>query len=337
MLNMVSKGKTRLGEAARRVAAMARGEADPHEPGVVVDVDPGIRVIRDAPPEHFLWLDRKSAPRQIKRELRKGQINPGEAELLRHWAENGYLVIPQCVEPALADAVIRDIDRMWDERWHVGVDFLTGTCERTYVDKAPPEGRNQPYKLNHLDKQSDAVRGVFLHPRIIRTISLIFRNEVVGVNSLTFKYGSQQTMHVDHVYMTPTPPRRMVAAWIALEDVKPDSGPLELWPQSHRLPAFKWSTPYPYHYSPPEQDDHAKYLMSQQHRFRHELFMAKKGDVLLWHSMLAHGGSPIANLTQTRLSMACHYFSRECFGEAVGDLVRHDHAWTTKAGMDDPD
>jgi len=160
---------------------------------------------------------------------------------------------------------------------------------------------------------------------------------VVGVNSLTFQFGSQQTMHVDHVYMTPNPPRRMVAAWIALEDVRPDSGPLEYWPQSHQLPPFKWDNPYPYHYSPPEQPEHASYLTAQQHRFRHERFMAKKGDVLLWHSMLAHGGSPIEDKTRTRLSMACHYFSRECYGESVSELERHRTAWTTKAAIEDPD
>jgi len=337
MRSILTRGKARLRRTASRMASIARGDGDPLAPGVVLDVDPGVPVITGAPPDHFLWLDRTSAARRIKTELRRGQLTPAEGEILRGWAENGYAVIPQCIDHALVDAALRDIDRMWLERWRVIIDLLTGTCARTTVDRCPPETRHSPHKLNHLDKFSDAVRGLFLHERIVRIISLIFRDEVVGVNSLTFQYGSQQTAHVDHVYMTPSPPRRMVAAWIALEDVQPDSGPLEIWPRSHRLPPFKWNTPYPYHFSPPEQAAHAQYLASQQPRFTPERFLAKKGDVLLWHSMLAHGGTPIENSARTRLSMACHYFSRECFGESVAEIERRNGAWVTKTGVDDPD
>lgn len=337
MLNIVSKSRARLGRAARFMGLMPPREGDGLKPGVVMKIEPEARVIREEPVTHFLWLDRPSAGRDIKRKLKRGEITAGEADLLRFWAENGYMVIPQCVEPARIDAALGDVDRMWNEKWHVSIDLLAPVYERTFVNKAPPESRLAPHKLNHLDKHSEAVRAIFLHQRIIRMISLIFQNEVVGVNTLTFQFGSQQTMHVDHVYMTPSPPRRMVAAWVALEDVKPDSGPLELWPKSHQLPPFRWDTSYPYHYKPDEQPLHEQFLMSQQHRFRNERFMAKKGDVLLWHSLLAHGGSHIDNLTQTRFSMACHYFSKECFGENVAELVQHPGVWTTRAGMDDPD
>ena len=36
-------------------------------------------------------------------------------------------------------------------------------------------------------------------------------------------------------------------------------------------------------------------------------FLAKKGDVFVWHGALCHRGTPIKNATCTRLSLATHY------------------------------
>jgi hypothetical protein len=45
-------------------------------------------------------------------------------------------------------------------------------------------------------------------------------------------------------------------------------------------------------------------------------YLAKRGDVLLWHALLVHGGSAIAKPGRTRKSMACHYFARRDVGPA---------------------
>jgi ectoine hydroxylase-related dioxygenase (phytanoyl-CoA dioxygenase family) len=64
--------------------------------------------------------------------------------------------------------------------------------------------------------------------------------------------------------------------------------------------------------------------------------MAKKGDVLLWHAMLIHGGAPINDLAVTRWSMACHYFSQDCFGMTAGGLHSYGRASYMTKGVDDP-
>jgi ectoine hydroxylase-related dioxygenase (phytanoyl-CoA dioxygenase family) len=333
MTDIMTRGAARLRRAARRLVSLVH----PPEPGVQIDPGADATVIRDPSPGDFLWLDRPSAPDRIEARRTRGELTAEEARLLGAWVRNGYTVMERAIEPALVDAALRDVDRVWNERWHVSVDLLDEGGRRTVVDRCPPDTRQHPYKLNQLHQQSQAIRQIFLHERIVRLMSLIFGSGVVGVNSLTFQFGSQQIAHVDHVYMTPSPPRRMAAAWIALEDVEPDSGPLEFWPGSHRLPAFRFSNPYPYHYMPAEQDAHASYLSAQKHRFTPERFLAKKGDVLLWHSMLAHGGAPIENRARTRFSMACHYFSLECFPGGTGGLDQHGPAWATRIPIEDPD
>lgn len=40
--------------------------------------------------------------------------------------------------------------------------------------------------------------------------------------------------------------------------------------------------------------------------------MARKGDILLWHGMLIHGGTKINNPALTRKSMVIHFVGEDC-------------------------
>jgi ectoine hydroxylase-related dioxygenase (phytanoyl-CoA dioxygenase family) len=46
-------------------------------------------------------------------------------------------------------------------------------------------------------------------------------------------------------------------------------------------------------------------------------FFAKKGDLIIWHANLFHGGDPHLNKEKTRKSMVFHYFSENaiCYHE----------------------
>lgn len=43
-----------------------------------------------------------------------------------------------------------------------------------------------------------------------------------------------------------------------------------------------------------------------------KVFFAKKGDLLIWHANLLHGGEPQLNPQKTRKSMVLHYFDTNC-------------------------
>jgi phytanoyl-CoA hydroxylase len=276
--------------------------------------------MRTEPAEAFGWLDRPGATGKLAALVESGRISPGEGESLRHWAESGYLVLPQAVEPDAIAAAVKDIDDTWQRKRHVSIDILS-TGERRALDEVPGETRGLPYKINDLYLVSEPALRAFLHPRIVRMCELILGDRVVGCNSLTFESGSQQPPHVDHVYMTPSPPRRLVASWIALEDVHPDAGPLLLWSGSHRLPPFNFGESG-YHFTPQMEQRNTAYLSEQKERFPRVTFMAKKGDVLLWHSMLIHGGAQINDPMRSRKSMACHYFGRTSYGDGGAAALR---------------
>jgi ectoine hydroxylase-related dioxygenase (phytanoyl-CoA dioxygenase family) len=50
-------------------------------------------------------------------------------------------------------------------------------------------------------------------------------------------------------------------------------------------------------------------------------FTPKKGDVLIWHHNLLHGGSPRRVRSHTRKSVVCHFYASNviCYHDLSGD------------------
>ena len=46
-------------------------------------------------------------------------------------------------------------------------------------------------------------------------------------------------------------------------------------------------------------------------KYPKETLLIKRGDVLIWHAALAHGGSIISNPDRTRKSYVCHYSTKQ--------------------------
>lgn len=121
---------------------------------------------------------------------------------------------------------------------------------------------------------------------------------------------SQQAIHMDTTYVKiDSNPMHLAVTWLALEDVQPGTGELEFYVGSHHAPDFlfggqsKWIESH--------TADHARFLPSLHDDAKtlghvKSSFLAKKGDVLVWHSDLAHGGSPIGQPPRTRKSLVTH-------------------------------
>jgi len=52
-------------------------------------------------------------------------------------------------------------------------------------------------------------------------------------------------------------------------------------------------------------------------------FHAEKGDLLIWHSQLLHGGSAIAEQGSTRKSLVTHYFRRKDYLHRFWKIRKH--------------
>jgi ectoine hydroxylase-related dioxygenase (phytanoyl-CoA dioxygenase family) len=168
------------------------------------------------------------------------------------------------------------------------------------------------YKFNDLYLFEPAVRELAMGNRLSKLLHILMNDRVVLCNSLSFAFGSQQPPHVDSLYMTPQTPNKLLATWIALEDVHPDAGPLSYYPGSHLIPRFIFKDGSR-HAEEAEMPDWQAYMAKQmlERGIEPQVFLAKKGDVFIWHSELVHAGTAIVDAARTRCSLVSHYYA-EC-------------------------
>jgi hypothetical protein len=259
-----------------------------------------------------IWLDDPAADDAIAEKLRDGAITGDEADNLRKFAADGYFITKIDLSAAEADEIDRDVDRLWRERpRHVAVAY--DSPPKRFCDASEAADRKPRYRIHELHVASPVALRLVLHPLLHRYASLILGETAIATQSLYFEFGSQQGLHRDST-VVPTPEfGRLVAAWIALEDIDADSGPLAYVPGSQKFPFYPFR-PGEFVYDPSRHStkdvETAINFYDEQLRqsglpTRH--FLAKRGEVFVWHSALMHGGAPPVSPERTRKSLAIHY------------------------------
>ncbi len=182
-----------------------------------------------------LWTDRLDASSELERRRTSGLLTDREAAAVVSWIANGYVILDDAVPPDDCDALASEIARAWNDG---AGDLLTQPPGEH--DTRPPSPDTPPDRMRIVDVY--AVRPValkvLLAPNIVRFLTLIFDAEPLLFQSLTFECGSEQGMHQDSAYVVVNSPMEFVASWTALEDIQPDSGELQYFEGSHRLPEY---------------------------------------------------------------------------------------------------
>lgn len=217
------------------------------------------------------------------------------------------------------DAVV---DSLFDERpANVTVDDIESQLRMRMRDVVGTRFERR-LKINDLYLSHDVVRETLLDAPFVAILRTLLGHEPVLCNTLSIDRGTEQPHHVDTLFMTPQSDDHLIAAWIPLEDVHADSGPLFYYPGSHLIPPFRFSTGSQ-HVVWPEMPAWNAHIDGEIARrgLRREAFTPRVGDAFIWHARLVHGGSGIANDSLTRRSLVAHYFSQhDCvgMGAAVG-------------------
>lgn len=172
-------------------------------------------------------------------------------------------------------------------------------------------------------RQSPLARQVAQNPHLLTLLGALLGHEARLFQTINFLTGSEQHTHSDSIHMSTYPHGGLIAAWVALEDVTADNGPLHYYPGSHRLP---------YYANADYANEGSRWLLGaegyrayeafigqrvQELGLQKQVFLAKKGDVFIWHANLLHGGEPHLDKARTRRSMVLHYFSPDhiCYHE----------------------
>lgn len=260
-----------------------------------------------------LWIDRRDWLDCLAAKHRRGEISDALSTRLFRFVRDGYLVIEGAVSARIVARVNKEVESLWrkpPEGLLIETFEPDGQMQYIAPDIRFRDGRT---KLLDVYAFSAAAREATAAPEIVEFLTAIFEDKPNAFQGLHFWNGSQQAMHKDTAYVkVDTNPMHLAATWLALEDVEPGIGELEYYVGSHRAPDFlfggnsKWMESHTEEHDGFLQslhDDAARYDQTRSS------FLAKAGDVLVWHADLAHGGAAITKPGRSRRSLVTHFTS----------------------------
>jgi phytanoyl-CoA hydroxylase len=242
-------------------------------------------------------------------------------EKLEQWRKDGIVVFEAAVDGNLIDLLLEDI-RYLDAHpkdFDLEIEYKGNRMPLRDMQVSPLSDTG--IKFNCLENLSLAARCLSLTPSVCEFLTHVFQDAPSVLQTLTFWRGSEQPAHLDWPYVrTQTRLPHLAASWIPLEDVHPDSGPLCYYPGSHQqgvIDLFDWgrgSIVYESDSSASTQE-FSDYLYKKidELGLKREVFLPKRGDVLIWHGNVLHEGTGVTDRSRTRRSFVTHYTSLEAY------------------------
>ncbi len=244
------------------------------------------------------------------------QSVPLPAALKEQWLRDGYVVLPGVYsreQIARYNAIVAQ--------------------ERLTIPESKDEfGYGE--RIGQLHQKHSALLDLAVGTRILDLLRFAFGDEPTLFASLNFERGTEQKAHIDAIFFYPQPSYSMAGCWIALEDVNPESGPLFYVPGSHRWPFSNGEDvvvgrpelaarreAVRHQPGSPEQGAVVTELantwttdflaLQAEKNVAPVSLLPKAGDAVIWHSLLAHGGSPRLNRSLSRKSVVFHYIGAQ--------------------------
>lgn len=232
----------------------------------------------------------------------------------QQWEESGYLILKNFFSSQQVERYHDFIEQLWTERHArrntTPCDIYINTTEeaRLPLHRVNDDARQIPHKLNDLYLDYPEVRELSLDKNLNHILAQLLGQAPIAINSLSLELGSEQPNHIDTFYMPPKVSNKMLASWIALDEVGSENGPLRFYPGSHKIPPFRFSHGK-LNAIENEISDFYSYINAEieNRQLRSKIFRAEPGDVLIWHAQLLHGGEKILK-NKRRRSLVTHYF-----------------------------
>lgn len=232
------------------------------------------------------------------------------------WQKHGYALLPQVVPHSLIDTINEEVARF----------------RKTCGEAKDEFGFGQRIGLFHVKSES-SMRAALSAP-LRAFLAWAFQDEPLLYGSLTFEAGTEQSAHIDAIFFFTQPQHAMAGCWIALDDVHPDAGPLFYYPGTHLWPLDRGEDVL--RRRPEMKAELDKLVASRARQEALNDFAARlgnewtamlkarleasklepvtaivrKGDVVVWHPLLVHGGLPRKNRALPRRSMVVHYIGK---------------------------
>jgi len=242
------------------------------------------------------WLDQFDSADLLPAHDHFKTMSPTHQKSLLDWSKNGYVILDSFVDEKEVDQINNHIDRMVADR---SVDFKY----------------DHSLRIMNSIKTNPELKTLACSEKLESTLAMLLGKNVSNFQSINFLKGSEQKAHSDSIHMTTFPLGYLIAVWIALEDIEEDQGPLFVHPGSHHLDYvlskdFNNEGNYLFF----SKNAYRKYEAAieniiEVNNFKRKKLKAKKGDVILWHANILHGGTKIIDPDSSRKSMVLHYLA----------------------------
>ena len=214
-------------------------------------------------------------------------------EQLRAFSDQGLLKVDFGFDPQLLDQIITEV--------------------RPLYGTAYEEDPLAAIRCQDGWKEVDAVRQLAVHDSVLAALRMLMDREPLPFQTLNFPVGTSQYSHSDSIHFHTIPAGFMVGVWVALEDIDAENGPLIYYPGSHKLPYYSMQD---LGLGPGYSNYHAYELRIQdliaEHGLQSELGLLERGEAIIWHANLLHGGADRKDITRSRHSQVTHYFFENC-------------------------
>lgn len=225
--------------------------------------------------------------------------------------KNGYVIFEQAVSHQLIHEFAEEFHRLTAANKPLKVNLLGEITSFADADSAQREKLIRYGRFTDIEVHSELGKQLILHPVVSQFLTRIYQtNKPTSLQSLTYKYSSQQGEHSDLYLVSPDwageyDRNYLAASWIALEDASSSNGALIIYPKSHLIPNKK-------RLDRDFKNNYGEYVayckdICAQHGIEPQYFQARKGDILFWHGDFIHAGGEVQNWGQTRFSIVCHY------------------------------
>lgn len=230
------------------------------------------------------WLDREDV-----------EIRGDNSQRLHHFKREGYIICKNIIPHDIIDAY----------------------CTRYEADNGA--GERKGYETGTPYMKVQEIKDLCLYEPLTSILKSLIGEDMGMSLNLTNWVSTERNWHQDD-YLNPEHVNGYyLAAWIALDDIHPDSGPFEFVPGSHKWPVMRQELVKS---ALPENERNGWDWPWKAEKFLNGVFereiekrgakpqvwdTAKKGDVLIWHPWLAHRGSKPKNPDILRKSLICHY------------------------------
>ncbi len=224
----------------------------------------------------------------------RGGLTP---EQRAQYRDDGYVVLRRVFS---VDECRRFVEHVDDLRR--GRKRISGFSQQEdYGSRTFNQHRYDPHALQFL-----------VDPRLRQPLADCFGDEPEAIQTMHFFEGSEHPFHQDQYYLPDC-----MSAWIAMVDVDASNGPLVVQPGSHRgrlvtkqdaRHTLRAGETY-------RQQQRERYFPLVREVFRQNgkdeaQVLVDRGDVVLFHGRLIHGGAAVLRPGTPRHALACHYIPR---------------------------